>query len=286
MYENQAENVQMHSLPVGLTVAYRHKTNVATTLTSFGKSKLKLGLARQIEFVPCPPHSCQKSKSIEAGTAWPLNFKRNAVSSNQHTTEGLIAMPRLSIASLILIVALDTTYAQTGDSLHVNGRKTLTFSFAGFDLSGGLGGKYWHNDRQFLRLSVDGSYSKETTDRQLVDSNSVNLESSMSEIGASLGLANRFNTIGNFVPYAGAAIGYRSRLEKYTRTTLSGAFHYSEHQTTIFGNVFLGVEYFVGSNFSISGEQRVELAVGRSDHGRRVFRISNSTSSLMLSVYL
>jgi hypothetical protein len=195
-------------------------------------------------------------------------------------------MRRVSIASLILIVVLETTHAQANDSLYFNGRKTLTFSFDGFDLSGGLGGKYWYNDRQFLRLSVDGSYSKETTDRQLVDSNSVNLDNSISEIGASLGLANRFNAIGNVVPYAGGAIGYRSRLEKYTRTTLTGSFHYSEHQSTIFGNVFLGVECFVGSTFSISGEQRVELTVGRSDSGRKILRISNSTSALLLSVYL
>ena len=47
----------------------RQLTNVATSLTSFAEAMLNLGLARHIEFVPCPPHSCQKSKSIEAGTA-------------------------------------------------------------------------------------------------------------------------------------------------------------------------------------------------------------------------
>jgi len=36
-----------------------------------GKAMLERSLARPIEFVPCPPLSCQKS--IEAGTAWRLN---------------------------------------------------------------------------------------------------------------------------------------------------------------------------------------------------------------------
>ena len=44
-----------------------HTTNVATTLTTLGKAQLNPGLARRIEFVLCPPHSCQRRKGIEGG---------------------------------------------------------------------------------------------------------------------------------------------------------------------------------------------------------------------------
>jgi len=165
-----------------------------------------------------------------------------------------------------------------------SGLKALTFTFSNFSLGGGLGGKYWLDDSRVLRLTLTGSFRKDTDESPPTTSFPYNYNSSSSQFGISIGIAQRFLRTRVVVPYAGIAAQVEKSWNKVERVYANRTETERYSTTAIGGNGFLGVEYWFDNHISLSGEQSVSLKYSML-RDSKVFQIGNSTSSLLLSVY-
>ena len=179
-----------------------------------------------------------------------------------------------TFALLLLLVCTSRLFSQGTqpvDTLSNEGKKGLTFAFNGFYLSGGLGGTCWFNDRYALQIILFGSYD-----------NSKNLTNETKAYRASVGatayLKRHFNFDHGVSPYVGIGSGL-----EYSQYDAS---YYTEtsRALTVTIPVLVGVEYWLTNSVSLSGEQNITFRFSVSRYSRE-YRVSNSTSSLLLSVY-
>jgi hypothetical protein len=198
----------------------------------------------------------------------------------------VIQMRFKNILLLLFSFFITQSFAQTKDSSSFTGKKALMFSFNGFYLGGGLGGKYWVNNKQFITIQVNGNYQTDKSDRVLTDSTMVNADFKNSSITLSISLNNQLGSFDSFIPYFGVSLGYQWQSNDYYYNRLSGRTGSSNSQAGFIGSLSLGVEYFFSSRFSISGEQQVRMLLSKSNNELNHFVLSTSTSSLLLSIYL
>ena len=191
------------------------------------------------------------------------------------------------MALIILLVAFQENMQgqhQTNVDTLLSGRKALVFSFSGFNLGGGLGGKYWLDDSYNIRLMLTGTYRSSTDNKPLLYSSSYNYNSSSSQIGTDIGVARKFVASRVLFPFAGVAAHIDQTWNKIERVYISRT--ETEKFTTwgFGGSLFVGVEYWFTKDISLSGEQAISLSyLKQADY--KSFSLGNSTSSLLLSVY-
>ncbi len=186
----------------------------------------------------------------------------------------------------ILVLCLWTgAIAQNSDTARFAGKKALTFTFSGFNLGGGFGGRYCLNDNQFVKLQIYGSYASNKSDRFLVDSSSIISEGNHKNFGFNVGIATRFEITNNIAPYYGLNVGYMWSLDHQTVTSLRYISNWDDASEGFSAGLFLGVEYFVVPRFSISGEQTINALWSKSNDGDSMFNLGNSTSSILLTIY-
>ena len=188
--------------------------------------------------------------------------------------------------SMFLLILSQSVFSQQDDypDTLLSGRKALTFTFDNFRLGGGLGGKYWLEDSRVLRLTLTGSFRKDTDESTPTTSYPYNYNTSWSQFGITIGIAQRFLRTHVVVPYAGIAGKVEKSWNKIERVYSNRTETESYTTTAIGGDVFLGVEYWFVDHISLSGEQSISLTYSML-RDSKVFQIGNSTSSLVLSVY-
>ncbi len=157
------------------------------------------------------------------------------------------------------------------DTLSNEGKKALTFAFNGLTLGGGLGGIYWFSDNYALQIILFGSYdySKDLTDET---------KSYGADLGVIAYIKRHFNLNHDLSPYAGIGSGFE--YSQYDRS------YYKEISRRLYSTVqvLIGIEYWLTNNISLSGEQNITFRFIVSNNTRE-YRVSNLTSSLLLSVY-
>lgn len=191
------------------------------------------------------------------------------------------------LAPLIVFVTLHSSILAQQETIPdslLSGYKALTFSFSGFNLGGGLGGKYWLDNNYNIRLTLTGSYRNETDDRQLQSPSSYNFNYSSSAIGIDIGLARRFLAIRDLFPYLGIAARINQSWDKAEQVYINRTETEKYTQTRFGGSLFVGIEYWLTKSISFSGEQSISVSFYKYAYTKS-FSIGNSTSSLLLSIY-
>lgn len=193
---------------------------------------------------------------------------------------------RFSSSVILLLTLQSSVFAQQesrSDTL-LAGRRALTFSFSGFNLGGGLGGKLWLNEYYGVRVMLTGSYRNDKEDNPLIYPYAFNDNTSSTDLGINVGIVRTFLQNPPFFPYLGIAANlsetWFSEERVYQDSTASGEstrFRYG-------GSVFVGVEYWINRQISLSGEQSIILSYYKNSNASTL-SIGNSTSSLGLSVY-
>lgn len=177
--------------------------------------------------------------------------------------------------------------AQSIDSMQFHGKKALTFSLNGLNLGGGLGGKYFVNEQLFIRMTLNGSYQNNKSDHRLIDSTDSNDDASSTEFDVTVSLATRLPMVERFSPYAGLELSEQWYYSKDTYTSLAGVHYHDYHSASISGSLFFGAEYFVTDRLSLAGEQKITISYHNFlYYDGTSFGVRNSTSTLLLSVYL
>lgn len=191
------------------------------------------------------------------------------------------------VAPLIVFVTLHSSILAQQETIPdslLQGYKALTFSFSGFYLGGGLGGKYWLDNNYNIRLTLTGSYRNDTDDRQLQSPSSYNYYSSSSAIGIDIGLARKFLATRALFPYLGIAARINQSWYKEEMVYISRTEIEKHTQTRFGGSLFVGIEYWFTESMSFSGEQSISVSYYKYADSKS-FSIGNSTSSLLLSIY-
>lgn len=189
-----------------------------------------------------------------------------------------------SLSLLIILHSSTLTQQETITDSVLAGYKSLTFSFSGFNLGGGLGGKYWLDESYNIRLTLTGSFRRDTEDRQLQTPSTYNYNSSSSQIGINIGLARKFLTTRVLFPYLGVATRIYQTWDKTERVYINRTETEKYTTTGLGGSLFIGIECWLTKNISLSGEQIISLSYSKYTYSKS-FSIGNSTSSLLLSVY-
>ena len=182
-------------------------------------------------------------------------------------------LPPKFVLSLLLVSTspLFPQETQRIDTLLNEGKKALTFAFNGLNLGGGLGGTYWLNNNYALGIILFGSYdnAKDLTDET---------KSYIADLGVTAYLKRHFNFDHGLSPYAGLGSGLE--YSQYDGSYLTEPSRYIYIRIP----VLVGVEYWLTNNISLSGEQNITFTFNVSRSSRR-YRVSTSTSSLLLSIY-
>lgn len=195
-------------------------------------------------------------------------------------------MHRPSFIVTMVFLVLQPLVAQSNDSPQLEKKKGLVFFFDAAQLLAGFGGKYWINDHQFIRAIVYGTYNEQKTDRPPTNPHSEVSQSKYADLNFSFDFANQFNAIEDLIPYWGANLGSSWYLSKITWTSSTDIVQTTSEQMSFGVGAFVGIEYFITSRVSLSGEQRIFVSFGWGNHYEKSFFINNSTSMLLLSVYL
>jgi opacity protein-like surface antigen len=184
---------------------------------------------------------------------------------------------RTASAFLVIVLMLSSSSYLAGqevqrpDTLSYAGRKAFAFSFNGFNLSGGLGGSIWLKNDYALQLLLGGSYS---TGEDLTN----NTNNYSTSVGITAYIKKHFHASRDLSPYIGFGIG----ISYYQ---VDGSYcNGPERSGIVRVPVVAGVEYWVTDNISLSGEQAIGFNFDVSKYSRH-YGVSNSTSSLLLSVY-
>jgi len=188
--------------------------------------------------------------------------------------------------SILLVILSQSVFSQQDDHADtlLSGRKALSFTFDNFRLGGGLGGKYWLDESRVLRFILTGSYRKDTDERTPTTSYPYNYNSSSTQFGIIIGIAQSFLRTRVVVPYAGIAAQAEKSWSKVERVYANRTETETYTTTAFGGSLLIGIEYWFIDNISLSGEQSVSLEYSILRNAK-VFQIGNSTSSLVLSIY-
>ncbi len=196
-------------------------------------------------------------------------------------------MRTVSYLILVVLLSQQCLLAQE-DSTNRASSKALLFSFQGFNLGGGVGGKYWLNDKYALRGTVSLSYSDQAWHNDLLYSYQDNPEYRSYNVSLGAGIEDHFVLGHNISPYFGIVgnVGWVENDEKYsfrdstTVRVVSGR--------SVGGSLLLGIEYRVISSISFAGEQTIGFSYtsysGYNAYSTFTFR--STTSTLMLLIYL
>lgn len=181
-------------------------------------------------------------------------------------------------------------------------RKALLFNFNGFNLSsinGGIGWKKWNPKNFVIHNMIKVMFSRdkkdETSELRGHEKKQINFE-------LTFGIQKQFNIINRMSPYLGGqiGIGYEKTTEKITLTERFGFYSSYDNKTksTLINlSMFLifGVEYFLKSNLSLSGQYQLGGYYGFGEENTNIFNETRNiskihfgvwSSSLILSVYL
>jgi hypothetical protein len=191
--------------------------------------------------------------------------------------------PKNIILFLSCIIIITPLFSQTDSSTFIN-RKAITFSFSGLNLSGGISGRYWITNQQCVRIGVNGAFETMKDNSTVVDSNDYRIDETVKDIGINASIANYFSISNNLAPYIGLSVGYL-----YSNSYMEYIYLYKTHSSdskryTYSGGVFIGIEYWLLNNISLSGEQQIRVSYNN-EYNSTTWRVSNSTSSLLLSLY-
>ena len=196
-------------------------------------------------------------------------------------------MHRYLYTFLCLIFLIQNLPAQE-DSSHLTHGKSLLFSFQGLNLGGGLGGKYWLNDCYALRTIVSASYQDAQSNNLLVTPYESNYDSKLYGVSLSIGLEKHFAVTRNFSPYVGVngSVSWNERADNYLYTDSTTQRVISSRGFG--GTIALGAEYWILPWISLAGEESFGVSYSTSSGfiAGSSFSASNSTSSLMLLIYL
>ncbi len=190
-------------------------------------------------------------------------------------------MKRLIFISLIA-AAFQCGYAQTTAGNTLRPKKAISFSFAGLNLGGGLGGKYWLGSQTAIRIELNFSFEQykeaASTLSSLSSGSSTTETTTRYQIAPTVNIEKHFQVDKSVSPYFGAGAAYNYYLRKQDVPNSEN------NETSYSGNVFWGVEYWLSENVSLAGEQTISIYY-QSETGFNTFSIKNSTSNLRLYIY-
>ena len=145
----------------------------------------------------------------------------------------------------------------------------LSFSIQGFNLGGGLMGKYWLSENYCLRTALTGTFK---------DYNYGDIDwSRYTRIDINIGLTRQYCMRNNLSLYVGGLVGFGWQESWYGGSSQGISRIYM-------GSIVLGVEYWLSSGLSLSGEQEI---IVRKTFGEQTndYDLSSSNSNIILSVY-
>ena len=163
-------------------------------------------------------------------------------------------------------------------------RKAITFTFSGLNLGGGISGRYWLTDEYCIRVGIRGVYESSDDNSALVDSNDTRNSHTWTEMNLYAGAARYFPLNKNLSPYVGLSGGYTYSVQTNDYISLYTTERYRSKYNYYSAGVFVGVEYWIADNISLSGEQGIAVQYYTA-YNTTTWRISHSNSSLLLSLY-
>lgn len=196
-------------------------------------------------------------------------------------------MKKILYAILAMFMLTACLYSQE-DTVHRASDKALLFSFQGFNLGGGAGGKYWLNGNYALRVTGTLSYSDQENHNTLIYPYSYNPDTRLYSITLGAGIECHFAPAHVLSPYAGfvANVGWTQENDRYNY--LDSATENVYNSRSIGGSLLVGIEYRVTSSISLAGEQTLGVQysthTGGNDYSYLTFR--TATSTVMLLIYL
>lgn len=178
---------------------------------------------------------------------------------------------------LILSLFLEAAKAQMTTSADtIKYSKAQIFNFSGWNLSGGIGCKFIYDEYQ-LRISINGSYSKQQSQP------SYSYTSTSTRGNLSIDILYPLRKVETVLPYLGAGLGFAGQVDETEYS--DGSPKYESYSFGPSGKIFIGVEYWVLKQISLSGEQSISATYTRGINSSKTYQIGNATSSLLLSVY-
>jgi len=180
------------------------------------------------------------------------------------------------------MIVIQNGFSQSDSLL---GKKAMIFSFQGFNLGGGIGGKYQIGTNTAIRLQLFFSYSNsEYKDLDLSDPQSSNNKSNSYSFSPKIGIEEHIYSDEKVSLYYGGQLGVNQNYSRSRYQYPSHSTDRSEVQTSIIGGIFFGVEYWISKNISFAGEQSISVYSSVRENYSS-FNVQSSASSLLLNVY-
>lgn len=197
----------------------------------------------------------------------------------------------MQFASSFLLFTLFTfsLVAQTPDPPALKGKKALQFSFDGFRVGGGLGGKYWLADLLALRTTLRFSNTSSESDQRIAgDPNSYISNDEDTFLSLETSLHHAFFQTEDVIPYAGGGAEIRYSMDTREQTTRSGTHmmtRYRHSSVRLF--LLIGAELWITPRFSFSAEQTLGISSQSYGYGyySSTIDIRNGTSQLLFAFY-
>lgn len=171
------------------------------------------------------------------------------------------------ICLLFILSAILNLHAQ--EETHQEDQKSkfgLIFSLSGLDdlrlneFDGGIGGKYFLNERLALRGVLDLSVSSTNSE---ISSTLGSDELDSFSLGISSGVEFHFRGRDRMSPYLGAEFGVHTSSSNFTNTADTISLREVDNDLISYrGGVFLGFEIYPVKFFSMSGEYGLSLSFG------------------------
>jgi hypothetical protein len=194
---------------------------------------------------------------------------------------------RILSVLVLMINFIFIGYSQTvsSDTLS-HDQYAISFSFSGLNLGGGIGGKYRLNKNYSVKVevSVSGSYSK--TERNLQNQNDYNVKQQINNINITATFARYYSIRNDIRPYVCGIVGIGFTDNIYDYVYISSTEHNRSITRNVIAGIGIGVEYWLNSSISLSGEQSLRANYSSNSEPQQRINLQNSTSTLILSVYL
>ncbi len=186
---------------------------------------------------------------------------------------------------LLLLSFPFLAFAQPSDSSHAVRQNAIFFSFSGLNPGGGFGIRLSQGDKRFARIEIAGSVESAKTNRSLTAPSMYNSASKDLWVSLNVALATRMMEAGELYPYAGPTLGGHWRVWQSEQAYKDKMEHFSFIERRFTLGAFLGVEYRLTSQISLSVEHLLQAMYG-SEEGVRYWQFGHSTSTLHLVLYL
>ncbi len=196
-------------------------------------------------------------------------------------------MNKIVLMILVAVTLHNSLYSQE-DSARRASDKALLFSFQGFNLGGGAGGKFWLNRNYVFRVTGVLSYSDQDYNRELLSNLQSNPEYRRYNLSLGVGLEYHFLPDHALSPYVGVVANGGWTEYDYTYRYPDSSFKTVDIGRFIGGTLLLGVEYRLTSSISLAGEQMIGFSyskyTGGNPYSSLIFQ--TQTSTVMLLIYL